>query len=262
MGHLKKITLYDENHSFALVVCDIVFLTMNQKLYILCFSFILSFNAQAGVCSSVFSKLFGRKSKLTSQGAKPKPTLQESKLILLEELNQPDLEIDVQLTARPLGGYRHYGRGSFPGSSIHPTGDLIHSSFGSAHLGEPGDYIYLSSYYTDRAKDGWFVIAFTLKQQTQQLGAEIDNRISLHAHLIAWRSKAKIAELSEQIVRKIFEELYKGDPISKSREAYEQIAVRPPNKAYDEILHPLVFKDRGIDQVKQIIIKVLSEHEP
>ena len=239
---------------------------MNQKLYILLFSFIFSFNAQAGVCSSVFSKLFGRKPKPTLQSAKPKSKLasQEAKLVLLEELNQRNLKIDVQLIVRYLGRYHYYRRGSFQGSR-HPTSDLINFSFDSA---KSGDYRYLASYYTDRAKGGWFVkgwfvIAFALQQQTQQLGAEIDNRPLQHTHLIVWRSKAKTAELSEQIVRKIFEELYKGDPISKSLEAYEQIAERlPTNRAYNEILHPLVFKDRGVDQVKQIVIKVLSEHEP
>ena len=166
------------------------------------------------------------------------------KITILDELNNPDLEIKVNILARPRGGFKFYGDFEFGEGFIHDLSSKRTKFTGS----------YQS--VRNKKEKGRFVLTFSTRVQIKDPPPNVDGGLSDFKHIIYWESDLKKgAHLDENIVEKIFERIYTDPPAAVAQEIYNKIAL--DGHADVDFMNFLLFEDTR-DQLKQIILDVIQ----
>ena len=165
---------------------------------------------------------------------------------ILDELNDPNLKIQVHLMARPNIGYRHYGDQPRMDSNVFNK-NLINS------IG----FLYIYQSAKNKKEKGRFYLVFTTRVQIKDPPRGIDGRIHLFRQIIFWESDAKNAHLDKDTIKQIFEQLYEGNPEKVAQEVYNKVAVFPEEYQAREFLTPRFLFENNRDRVREAIIHAI-----
>ena len=204
------------------------------------------------VCKGFFNKLFKRETDVTVKSNQISPSL-------LKEINDPGLSIKsvVRVTDEQYFGAHYFGN-----EIVFPT---ISPGKQRGQIKYLSVYIPSKSYVSkDEKEKGQFVVLFRINSDT--------NMHQVYEHWIHWPSHAKDSHLSEDLVKEIFDKIYRetyGESLEwviKSQVIFKAITYGIENKLdqfdlYDIFNFDSLLYRNNQDRFRQLVVEVINHPE-